>query len=168
MGFSIKKVSSYLKQSIRSSGFFKDFYTLIPGRPGQLNTSSASRSHAAINARRLFVHNYPPVSVARTSFTQLSEGAQCRVTKFAQCLQRIEIRVLLVESPKLQALRHCATAPLRHCATAPLRHCATAPLRHCATAPLRHCAIAPLRHCATAPLRHCATAPLHHCATAPL
>ena len=108
------------------------------------------------------------MSVVRTSFTQLNEVEQCSVTKFAKGQQRIQIRVLLVESPKFQALRHCATAPLRHCATARLRDCATAPLRDCATALLLHSAAAPLRHCITAPLRHCVTASLRYCATASL
>ena len=37
--------------------------------------------HAAINARKLFIHNYPPLSTAMYSFIQLSEDEQCRVKK---------------------------------------------------------------------------------------
>ena len=155
----------------------KSLYTLLPAN--LFNRASSlllweAPSYASINARRLFVHKYPPLSIARYSFIQLSDLESCRVkttyTTFDTAAYDSNLGSLRRESEALATapLRHCATAPLRHCATAPLRHCATAPLRHCATAPLRHCATAPLRHCATAPLRHCATAPLRHCATAPL
>ena len=109
----------------------------------------------AINMQRLIVQTYPPLSVVRYSFIQLSEMKLRRMNelpKGSTQQHRIWTRVLLLEPPNRLPLRHCATAPLRHCATAPLRHCATAPLRHCATAPLRHCTTAPLRHYATAPL----------------
>ena len=36
-------------------------------------------SHAAINVLRIFVHKYPPVSIARCSFILLGKLEQCRV-----------------------------------------------------------------------------------------
>ena len=49
-------------------------------------------------------YTYPPLSIARYSFIQLSELEQCRVKKLAQGFNtaaRIRTRVLVVESPKL-------------------------------------------------------------------
>ena len=60
-------------------------------------------SHAAI-LRRLLVHKYSSLSIARYSFIQLSELEQCRVKKLAQGFtwqHRIRTWVLLVESPML-------------------------------------------------------------------
>ena len=44
-------------------------------------------SHGGITAQRLFVHIYPPVSIARYSFIQLSELKQCGMKKIAQALK---------------------------------------------------------------------------------
>ena len=47
---------------------------------------------------------YPPLSVARTSFTYLSELGQCRVNELAQSSswqQKLQTQVLLVQSMKL-------------------------------------------------------------------
>ena len=55
-------------------------------------------------------YTYPPLSIARYSFIQLSELEQCRVKKLAQGFNtapRIRTRVIVVESPKLY---HWATA----------------------------------------------------------
>ena len=49
-------------------------------------------------------YTYPPLSIVRYSFKQLSELEQCRVKKLAQgfnAAARIWTRVLVVESPKL-------------------------------------------------------------------
>ena len=49
-------------------------------------------------------YTYPPLSVVRHSFIQLSELDQCRVKNLPKVLtpqHRIRTRVLLVESPKL-------------------------------------------------------------------
>ena len=46
-------------------------------------------------------YTYPPLSVVRYSFIQLSELEQCIVKKLAQSFNTIRTRVLVVESPKL-------------------------------------------------------------------
>ena len=61
-------------------------------------------NNAAINARILFVHKYPPLSIARNSFRKLSELDQSRVKKLAQGLtpqHNIRHRVLLVKNPMI-------------------------------------------------------------------
>jgi len=61
-------------------------------------------SHAIINTRRLFAHNYPPVSIARYEFVQMSELEQRRSNELVQgSTQRhmIRTRVLLMEIPTL-------------------------------------------------------------------
>ena len=45
--------------------------------PSQLLWEASS--HAAINAQTLFIHKYPPMSITRYSFTQLSELEHRRV-----------------------------------------------------------------------------------------
>ena len=57
-------------------------------------------SNVAINARRIIIHKYPPLYVARYSFIQLSELEQCRVKRFARVsTRRHRIRSqVLVES----------------------------------------------------------------------
>ena len=55
-------------------------------------------------------YTYPPLSIARYSFIQLSELEQCRVKKLAQGFNtaaRIRTQVLVVESEVL-TLSHCA------------------------------------------------------------
>ena len=55
-------------------------------------------------------YTYPPLSIARYSFIQLSELEQCRVKNFPMALtpqHTIRNCVLLVESPKLYPLNHC-------------------------------------------------------------
>ena len=62
-------------------------------------------------------YTYPPLSIARYSFIQLSELEQCRVKKtcprFLTLQHRIRTRVLLVERPKLYhfAIRFCTIIP---------------------------------------------------------
>ena len=54
------------------------------------------------------LYEYPPLSIARYSFIQLSELEQCRVEQFAQAftrLHRIQTWVLVVESPNLYRYR---------------------------------------------------------------
>ena len=61
-------------------------------------------SHAAINARRLLVYTYQPLSTARYSFIHLCKLEQCRANNLPKVLtpqHRFQTRVLLVESPKL-------------------------------------------------------------------
>ena len=63
-------------------------------------------SHTAINARRIFVHKYPPMSIARHSFIRMSKLEQSRV-KQAQGLTRLH-RI------RSGVRNHCTTAPLRY------------------------------------------------------
>ena len=59
-------------------------------------------SHAAINLQRLLMYIYPPLSIAKYSFIQLSGLEQCRVKKLAQGFTRqhkIKTWVLLAENP---------------------------------------------------------------------
>ena len=61
----------------------KVLITSIPCRPSQSNTISTSlgsfQPHC-INAQRLSMNKYPPLSTARYSFIQSSELKPCRVT----------------------------------------------------------------------------------------
>ena len=62
-------------------------------------------------------YTYPPLSIARYSFIQLSELEQCRVKTLPKALtpqHRIRNRVLLIESPKLYpcALQNRASAAI--------------------------------------------------------
>ena len=106
-GFYEAMVSSYIAQYpiLRTA---QSAFTLLPGRPVQSSTISASlggiQPYATINARRLlvhistiaysqvhmysiyainarslFLHKYTPLSIAMYSFVQLSELEQCRV-----------------------------------------------------------------------------------------
>ena len=57
----------------------------------------------------LFIHNYPPLPVARYSFTQLSELEQCGVKlRFHSAAEDSNVGSLSRESEVLP-LRHCAT-----------------------------------------------------------
>ena len=67
-------------------------------------------NHAVINARTLFAHDYPPLSIVMCSFMQLNDLEQCRLNA------RFEIAGTPVLS-NLNTDSH-ATAPLHHCATA--------------------------------------------------
>jgi hypothetical protein len=52
--------------------------------PSQLLLEASS--HAVVNAWRLFAYKYPPLSIARYLFIQLSGLEQCRVNKLAKVL----------------------------------------------------------------------------------
>ena len=88
----------------------KRFYTLLPWQTCSIRHNlnlygkHPTSNHAAVNARRLFVHNYPPLYIARYARVQLSELEQCIVEKRAQGLtrqHRIRTRVFLVYNPRL-------------------------------------------------------------------
>ena len=68
----------------------KALYTSPPGRPVHSKAISTSLvfSHAAIAARRLFVHISTTVCIARYSFIQLSELWQRGVIKLAKGSKR--------------------------------------------------------------------------------
>ena len=74
---------------------------LFSGTTTQLLRAASSHTHAADNnnnAWRLFVLKYPPLSIAKYSFLQLSELEQCRVNKLAQGLT--QQRRICLENPK--------------------------------------------------------------------
>ena len=76
-----------------------DLFTQIPSR-----LLWEASSHMLQLMREGCSYTYPPLSIARYSFIQLSELEQCRVKKLAQGFNtaaRIRTRVLVVESPKL-------------------------------------------------------------------
>ena len=59
---------------------------LFNGTPSRLLWGEPS--DAATNARKLFVHKYPPLPIARYSIIELSELEKCRVKELAQGLTR--------------------------------------------------------------------------------
>ena len=76
-----------------------DLFTQIPSR-----LLWEASSHMLQLMREGCSYTYPPLSIVRYSFKQLSELEQCRVKKLAQVFNaaaRIRTRVLVVESPKL-------------------------------------------------------------------
>ena len=76
-----------------------DLFTQIPSR-----LLWEASSHMLQLMREGCSYTYPPLSIVRYSFKQLSELEQCRVKKLAQgfnAAARIRTRVLVVESPKL-------------------------------------------------------------------
>ena len=76
-----------------------DLFTQIPSR-----LLWEASSHMLQLMREGCSYTYPPLSIVRYSFKQLSELEQCRVKKLAQgfnAAARIRTRVLVVDSPKL-------------------------------------------------------------------
>ena len=74
--------------------------------------------------QNLFVYKYPPRSITRYQFTQLSELEQRRMSQFARGFtqqHKIRTRQLLIKSPAFYPLRHCATAPLPYFIILPAR-----------------------------------------------
>ena len=72
-----------LKPNHFTSYSLADVFNLTPSR-----LLWETSSHAAVNAQRLFIYKYPPMSIARYSFIQLSELEQCRVKELAQGFTR--------------------------------------------------------------------------------
>ena len=56
--------------------FYLGLYILYLVKSITIFTLYEAFSHATINVHRLFVHKYPPVSIARYSLLQLSEQAR--------------------------------------------------------------------------------------------
>ena len=107
------KVSFYIAQYPVHRTAQSAFTHYFPGRPVQSNTISTSvrsiQPHATINVRK--AHTYPPLSIARYSFIQLSELEQCRVNKLAQ-----GFNTAAQDSNPGSLSRESGGLPLRHCA----------------------------------------------------
>ena len=86
-GYSPKSKAKAIS-SIQSSGPFKALYTLLPLQVTDLFTQTPSRLlwEASSHMVQLMREgcSYPPLSIARYSFIQLTELEQCRVKKLAQ------------------------------------------------------------------------------------
>ena len=86
-------------QSALHSTSLTDLFTQTPSR-----LLWEASSHMLQLMREGCSYTYPPLSIARYRFIQLSELEQCRVKKLAQGFNtaaRIRTRVLVVESSKL-------------------------------------------------------------------
>ena len=102
-----QKASSYIAQypvlwTVQSALHFTSLTDLFTQKPARL--LSEASSHMLQLMREGCSYTYPPLSMVRYSFEQLSELEQCRVKKLAQDFNtaaRIRTRVLVVESPKL-------------------------------------------------------------------
>ena len=103
----VKKVSCYIAQypvlrTVQSALHFTSLTDLFTQKPSQLLWKASS--HMLQLMREGCSYTYPPLSIARYSFTHLSELEQCRVKKLAQGFNtaaRIRTRVLVVEGPNL-------------------------------------------------------------------
>ena len=101
------KGSSYIAQhpilrTAQSALHFTSLTDLFTQTPSRLLLEASS--HMLQLMREGCSHTYPPLSIARYLFIQLSELEQCRVKKLAQRFNtaaRIRTWVLVVESPKL-------------------------------------------------------------------
>ena len=102
------KASSYIAQYpvlriVQSALHFTSLTDLFTQTPSQLLWEASS--HMLQLMREGCSYTYPPLSLARYSFIQLSELEQCRVEKNLPKVltqqHRIRTRVLGVESPKL-------------------------------------------------------------------
>ena len=101
------KGSSYIAQypvlrTAQSALHFTSLTDLFTQTPSRLLWEASS--HMLQLMREGCSYTYPPLSIVRYSFKQLSELEQCRVKKLAQgfnAAARIRTRVLVVESPKL-------------------------------------------------------------------
>ena len=97
------KGSSYIAQypvlrTAQSALHFTSLTDLFTQIPSRLLWEASSHMREGCS------YTYPPLSIVRYSFKQLSELEQCRIKKLAQgfnAAARIRTRVLVVESPKL-------------------------------------------------------------------
>ena len=103
----ISKSSSYIAQypvlrTAQSALHFTSLTDLFTQIPSRLLWEASS--HMLQLMREGCSYTYPPLSIVRYSFKQLSELEQCRVKKLVQgfnAAAMIRTRVLVVESPKL-------------------------------------------------------------------
>ena len=101
-----KKASSYIAQypvlrTVQCALHFTSLTDLFTQTPSRLLWEASS--HMLQLMCEGCSYTYPPLSIVRYSFKQLSELEQCRVKKLAQGFNtaaRIRTRVLVVESPK--------------------------------------------------------------------
>ena len=101
------KASSYIAQypvlrTAQSALHFTSLTDLFTQTPSRLLWEASSNMLQLM--REGCSYTYPPLSIARYSFNQLSKLEQCRVKKLAQgfnAAARIRTQVLVVESPKL-------------------------------------------------------------------
>ena len=78
-------------RSIKSSGLLKVLYTLLPWQTSSIEhhlNCSGNQSAILQLMCKGCSYKYPPLSIARYSFMQLSELEQCRVNKLAQGFTR--------------------------------------------------------------------------------
>ena len=102
-----QKASSYIAQypvlrTVQSALHFTSLTDLFTQTPSRLLWEASS--HMLQLMREGCSYTYPPLSIARYSFIQLSELEQCRVKKLAQGFNtaaRTRTWVLIVESLKL-------------------------------------------------------------------
>ena len=90
------------KATVQSALHFTSLTDLFTKTPSWLLWEASS--HLLQLMRECCSYKYPPLSIARYSFIQLSEQEQCRVKNLPKVLppqHRIQTRVLEVESPEL-------------------------------------------------------------------
>ena len=101
------KASSYIAQypvlgTVQNALHFTSLTDLFTQTPSRLLWEASS--HMLQLMHEGCSYTYPPLSIARYSFIQLSELEQCRVKKLAQGFNtaaRIRTRVFLVRSPEV-------------------------------------------------------------------
>ena len=103
----IKKAGSYIAQSpvlrtVQSALHFTSLTYLFSQTPYRLLWEASSHMLQLIREGCSYI--YPPLSIARYSFIQLSDQEQCRVKNLPKILapqHKIRTRVLVVGCPKL-------------------------------------------------------------------
>ena len=110
----IVKVSSYIAQypfirTAQSALHFTSLADLFNKTPSQLLWEASS--HVLKLMSEVCSYTYPPLSIARHSFIQLSELEQCRVETFAQ-----RFNTAAQDSNPGSLSRESEALPLSHCA----------------------------------------------------
>ena len=108
------KASSYIAQYpvlgiAQSALHFTSMADLFTQTPSRLLWEASS--HKLQLMREGGSYTYPPLSIARYSFIQLSEKEQCRVKKLAQCFN-----TAAQDSNPGSRSRESEALPLSHCA----------------------------------------------------
>ena len=109
----VKKATSYIAQypvlrTVQSSLHFTSLTDLFTQTPSRLLLEASS--HMLQLMREGCSHTYPPLSIARYSFIQLSELEQCRVKKLAQ-----GFNATAQDSNPGSRSRESEILPLSHC-----------------------------------------------------
>ena len=115
-----KKASSYIAQypvlgTVQSTLHFTSLTDLFTQTPSRLLWEASS--HMLQLLREGCSYIYPPLSIARYSFIQLSELEQCRVKKLAQ-----GYNTTVQDSNPGSRSRESEALPLSHCALHKLTH----------------------------------------------